>query len=171
MPLTTAPSSGGGAGWAVNSRTVVIISIIIALLSGGVAAYVALTGHGLAYYFASAEPAKKPVQLEAPPEVAFIRLDPLQLTIPGADRRNYQLLLSLNLELASPSKEAVARQLLPRLRDSFIREMYSQPLNSSGRWSAADIEILRQRLVKQSQLVMGAGVVSNVLIQQAIPIN
>jgi flagellar basal body-associated protein FliL len=157
----------------VKSRTVVIVSIFIALLSGGVATYVGVTGKGLVYHFANdaAPPEKKPLQVEAAPDVTFIRLDPLQLTIPGANQRNYQLLLSLNLELASPTKEAIARQLIPRLRDSYIREMYSQPLNSSGRWSAADIEIVRQRLLKQSQLVMGAGVVSNVLIQQAIPIN
>ncbi len=99
---------------------------------------------------------------------AFIKLDPLQIAVTPDGRRFYQVLLAVSLEVPQAENQAVVEKLMPRLRDAYIRELYGRPVNRDGRWGPQELELVKRRLLAQSDRVLGPGVVSNVLVQQAL---
>jgi flagellar FliL protein len=152
----------------VNRKSVVAISSLLALLSGGAATWIAVTGHGLAYYFGSeSEEAEAPLEKEAS---IFVKMDPMQLVVRSQSGRNYQVLLTLNLELVEPKDKAKVEKMAPRLRDAYVRELFGVPMAAEGQWRANELESVKQRLLAQSNRVLGGEMIASVLIQQVIPL-
>jgi hypothetical protein len=154
----------------VKRKNVVVIASCVALLSGGAAGWIALTGHGLAYYFGGeiADPNEPPPDKE--PSI-FVKIEPMQVVVRSQNGRNYQILLTVNLEVAEPKDRPKVEKMVPRLRDAYLRELYGVPMAAQGQWRADEMDSIKHRLLLQSNRVLGAEMVSSVLIQQAIPIN
>jgi len=150
------------------------------IIIGAVAALVLAGGGAGAFLMMSpsqaAEPAK-PAQPEPPepapvaaPKGAYLKLDPLSAPLPVGPKGRRQMMLMLQLEIAAPSNLPKVEALMPRIRDSFIRDLLAHPTGSADGWEAADLETVRGRLLAQAARVAGPGVVSEVLIVQAVRI-
>ena len=154
----------------MNRRSVVAISSLLALLSGGAAVWIALTGRTLTSLFVD-ENAEAAPELGPDKEPSiFVKLEPMQVVVRSHNGRNYQVLLTLNLELVEPKDKAKVEKMVPRLRDAFVRELYGNPMAASGQWRAEDLESVKLRLLGQCRRVLGAEMIASVLIQQAIPV-
>mgnify|MGYP003394190244 CR=1 FL=1 len=150
----------------MQRRNVVVMSSLLALLSGGAATWVAVTGHGLAYYFGDEEIEAE--VLKDPSE--FVKVGPMQLVVRGQNGRNYRIMLNMNLELVDPNNKVKVYKMLPRLRDAYLRELFGVPMAANGEWRADEMDSVKARLLGQSNQVMGSNMIANVVIQQAIAI-
>ncbi len=141
------------------------------VLSGGAAIWITLTGRGLSSYLAEETAAPAAGEKGDKEPSIFVKIEPMQLVVRSQQGRNYQVLLTLNLELVEASDKPKVEKMVPRLRDAFVRELYGIPMSAAGQWTAGDLESVKNRLRAQSNRVLGAELIASVLIQQAIPIN
>jgi hypothetical protein len=152
----------------MKRRTVVAISTLLTILSGGAAIWVAVTGHGLAYYFGDEFVDTEEVVDKDPSE--FVKVGPMQLVVRGQNGRNYRVMLNMNLEMVDPKNKLKVHKMLPRLRDAYVRELFGIPMAVNGEWRADELEGVKARLLDQSNNVMGSQMIANIVIQQAVAI-
>ena len=94
------------------------------------------------------------------PAVGFV--DVPRIVVPMAGR-NRQLVLTVKLESA-PEKIAQVQQMMPRLSDSFtgfLSDIEPAAIDRRG-----VLEIIRAELRARAEMVLGSGVIDNVLITE-----
>jgi len=140
-------------------KKILLILIVLLLAAGG--------GGGYYYFFilaAEGEMAEEPPP--PPPDIRFIEMDSLRIpVIRGGAVVNY-IALTVSLETIGPDNEELATSLLPRLRNAFLTDL-------NGYFATVPIEdrimvrSIKRRLLILCDRVLGPGVVSAVLIQNA----
>jgi len=101
----------------------------------------------------------------------FVKMEPISAPLPSGpkgDRR--QMFIVLNLEVKDAAARAKVDLGMPRLRDAFLREFFGRPIGTANGWELADMDLVKQRLQAQSDRILGAGIVADVLIVQAMRI-
>ena len=94
------------------------------------------------------------------PAIGFVDVPRIMVPMAGRDR---QLVLSIKLECA-PEKIAEVQMMMPRLSDSFtgfLSDIEPAAIDRRG-----VLEIIRAELGARAEMVLGGGVVDNVLITE-----
>lgn len=146
------------------------------LIIGGVAGLLAAGGGGGYFVFVAGAKAEKAemAEEEAPPppplpelpKVTFFKLDPLNVPFSNANKSR-RLMLVVSLELRDADAKARVEHLLPRLRDAFLQDLYQRPLEAKT-GGQTDFDQIKWRLMARSEAVLGANVVTGILVQQAV---
>lgn len=147
------------------------------LIIGGLVGLLAAGGGGGYFVFVAGAKAEKSekVEEEAPPpppplpelpKVTFFKLEPLNVPFSDANKPR-RLMLVVSLELRDADAKARVEHLLPRLRDAFLQDLYSRPLEAKA-GGQTDFDQIKWRLMARSEAVLGANVVTGILVQQAV---
>ena len=136
-------------------------------------------GAGAYYYFMNpavaspgaaedgAAPAKtaKDKDHKAEPAV-FVNLDPIILPMVDANGFNQVISLVVAIEVADPKDEEKVTNMMPRLQDAFIQQMYGE-MNDKGYVKNGVIQVpkLKGRLNAIADEVLGEDLARDVLLQ------
>lgn len=137
-------------------RVVLIVVVLLAL--GGLA-------FGAIQLFGGKD--LEPVETAAPAPV-FVTLEPFIVPVIREGRVVKQVSLTITLELAEPNAETEVAAKMPYLRDAFLTRLHGLMgrRRRDGRTFAP--EVVKRRLLAESERVLGAGVVRDVLVQGAL---
>ena len=76
----------------------------------------------------------------------------------------------IELQIPDPDKVSVVAQSMPKLRDAFIRELYSRPVGTPEGLGPSEMDELKRRLLAQGRKVLGKELLDDVLIVNAMRI-
>ncbi|NHF73145.1 flagellar basal body-associated FliL family protein [Paracoccus xiamenensis] len=142
------PPAGSGRG-----KLVLAAGVLAAGLGGFAASYLGVVSPS-ALFAAKEQPA------DALPAVGFVDVPRIMVPLAGRDR---QLVLSIKLE-CPPEKVAQVQLLMPRIADSFTSFLSDiQPAAIDRR---GVLEIIRAELRARADMVLGGGVIDNILITE-----
>lgn len=138
-----------------------------------VVALVVLAGGGAgAYYFlkpkdANAETAAAETKKDKPEgPVAYVEMDPFVLSVVDKTQTHQFVSIAVALEVSDPQKVSEVEQKMPKLTDAYLTEMYgtfAQKALAEG--GSIPLDVVRQKLKRITNDVMGEGVVDDVLMQ------
>ncbi len=142
-----------------------IIGLVLALIGAGGGFF--LTQMGLFPFDSQAElsqddPADR--QQIVTEEVSFVRLDPINVTLPPGSERSL-LRLQLQLDVAPQNQDAV-EAIKPRIVD--ILNTYLRAIEISDLESPTALLWLRSQMLHRVQVVAGPGVVRDLLVTEFI---
>jgi flagellar FliL protein len=129
-----------------------------------------LTGSAVAGYALSASPAyaseKASEGKEGEPKISFIAMDPIILPIIDRDGVTQTISLVVSLQVGNAADADEVKANLPRLTDAYLSDMYGTLSAKSAMQSGViKVSMLKARLVKISQAVMGKDKINDVLLQ------
>ena len=145
----------------------IALGAIIALGGGGAGAYFyfgksaeASLTENLDEHDKHAKSKKEPLYYE------YVELDPLILPIVDKNGVSQTVSLVIALEVDSASTKSKIESIEPRLKDAFIQDMYGV-LNKHAalKGGVIQVDMLKKRLNKISQRVIGKDKVNDVLLQ------
>jgi flagellar FliL protein len=147
-------------------RIVVIIVVALLLISGA--------GAGAFFYFHQSAEASVGTteehqaakeEKEADKDV-FVELDPLLLPIIGSNGISQTVSMVIVIEVGDDKAAEIVKHLTPRLKDAYIQDMYGVLSRRNAMPNGTlDVGMVKERLNKVSQSVLGEGVVKGVLLQ------
>jgi hypothetical protein len=97
----------------------------------------------------------------------FVNLPPIVLPVFEGRDATRQASIVLTLELAKGANEAAVKEQQPRLVDAFVGDLYQLYEQRAAADRVIDPGLIKPKLQQSADRVLGAGVVSQVLIQQA----
>ncbi len=137
----------------------ILIGIVALLfLAGGAGSYV--------FFLAEAADEAQPAEVVRRPAPAFVPMDPLTLSAIRADGVRGLVGFRIVLELADGRSPLEVKQWMPRFEDAFVTELASLLAVDWPGGGPIDFDIARARLLRESERVIGIGVVANVLFEQ-----
>jgi flagellar basal body-associated protein FliL len=101
------------------------------------------------------------------PDFAYIRLEPMHIAVVRDGRKLYQMLFDISLEVPNRANRERIAVLMPKIRDAFIRELYGAA-NLSNAFGPAHLDRIKRQLLARCERIVGPGMVSDVLIGQAL---
>jgi hypothetical protein len=105
---------------------------------------------------------------DAPAEAVYLRLDRIVVPVIRDGVVEQHITFVLVLELADERARMKAKELLPRLTDSFVRDLHilaSRPRTASD---GVDLGVAKRHLLGASVRLLGADAVKDVLIQRTM---
>jgi flagellar FliL protein len=152
-------------------RLVIILMVVLLVVGGG--------GAGAYYYFnqpvqasvgeEAKEGAKKVEEAKKGhgegEKVEYVKLDPLILPIVDKDGLTQVVSLVVAIEVSSEADKITVTQLVPRLTDAFIQDMYGVLNGEAMKGGVIQVGYLKERLNKISAKVLGGEMSSDVLLQ------
>ena len=149
----------------MDIKKVVIIFSVFLMLSGGTVSVLKFLQIG-PFEQVSEEDLK--AEEEAIPDVppVVIAMDDLYISILAEDRVAATVMIKLNLEVIGKENEEKVTKLLPRLGDSFFKDLYVFIPRVIRRQNKLNTDILTERLMMIGEKVMGPNVINNVIIEE-----
>ena len=149
----------------MDIKKVVIIFSVFLMLSGGTVSVLKFLQIG-PFEQVSQEDLK--AEEEAIPDVppVVIAMDDLYISILAEDRVAATVMIKLNLEVIGKENEEKVTKLLPRLGDSFFKDLYVFIPRVIRRQNKLNTDILTERLMMIGEKVMGPNVINNVIIEE-----
>jgi len=139
-----------------------IFGLLAAILAGGGGFYV--TYSGMILGAAPAEDAHGESELPALPEIAFIALDPMVISLGDAANSKF-LRFSAQLDVDPASAEAV-RMVQPRIVD--VLNTYLRAVSEDELGKPSALERLRAQMLRRIQVVTEQGQVKDLLITEFV---
>jgi flagellar basal body-associated protein FliL len=144
-------------------KLIVILVVVVVLLAGG--------GGGV-YFFRDAlfggESAPKKAEIAKAADVVFVDLESLTVAVIRNSRIEKHVVLQVSLEVPDEATRANVAKALPRLKDAFIKDLYDYYAVRTPGSDGINVEGIKKRLKRTSDLIMGEGVIRAVLIQGAV---
>jgi flagellar basal body-associated protein FliL len=144
-------------------KLIVILVVVVVLLAGG--------GGGV-YFFRDAlfggESAPKKADIAKTADILFVDLESLTVAVIRNSRVEKHVVLQVSLEVPDEATRANVSKALPRLKDAFIKDLYDYYAVRTPGSDGINVEGIKKRLKRTSDLIMGEGVIRAVLIQGAV---
>jgi flagellar basal body-associated protein FliL len=144
-------------------KLIVILVVVVVLLAGG--------GGGV-YFFRDAlfggESAPKKADIAKTADILFVDLESLTVAVIRNSRVEKHVVLQVSLEVPDEATRANVSKALPRLKDAFIKDLYDYYAVRTPGSDGINVEGIKKRLKRTSDLIMGDGVIRAVLIQGAV---
>lgn len=141
-----------------KSRLPVVIGLVLMLALGGGGFYAAYAG--LVFGPADNHAAEAAPQVEALPDIAFVPIEPLVISLSAEPPRRY-LHFSAEIEVAKPF-EADVILILPRIVD--VLNGYLRAVEVSDLEDPTALVRLRAQMLRRVQMVAGEGRVRDLLV-------
>ena len=168
MSDTTADPAWGAEETTIKSSTrPLILGLVLALLGGGggfMAVQMGLVGGGHAADEAGHDSGDEAEPVRDLPELAFVPLEPLIITLPGGGGR-VQLRFSAQLEV-EPAYQADVEALRPRITD--VLNSYLRAVDMAQLEDPTALVRLRSQMLRRVQIVTGEGRVKDLLIMEFV---
>jgi flagellar basal body-associated protein FliL len=144
-------------------KLIIIFVVVVVLLAGG--------GGGV-YFFRDAlfggESAPKKADIAKTADILFVDLESLTVAVIRNSRVEKHVVLQVSLEVPDEATRANVSKALPRLKDAFIKDLYDYYAVRTPGSDGINVEGIKKRLKRTSDLIMGDGVIRAVLIQGAV---
>lgn len=147
LAIEEAPARSG------RGKLILAAGVLVAGLGGFAASYLGVVSPSA--LFSGGEHSE-----EALPGVGFVDVPRIMVPMAGRGR---QLVLSIKIECA-PEKVAQVQMLMPRISDSFTR--FLSDIDPAAIDRRGVLEIIRAELRTRADMVLGSGVIDNVLITE-----
>ncbi len=147
-----------------RSRMPLILGVLLMVALGGGGFYAVFSGMVLAPAHDGEGGAKAGAPLEPLPDVGFVAVDPMIVTV-GIGAKSRQLRFSSQIEVARGHEEEV-RTLLPRVMD--VMNTYLRAVDAREFEQPAALVRLRANLTRRVQLVAGGDRVRDVLVTEFV---
>ncbi len=148
-------------------RMVLIALIALLAIGGG--------GAGAYFYFmkpaqaSAGEDVKKAAEVAKKAEdhsnIEYVKLDPLILPVIDGDGLTQVVSLVIAIEVEDKANMETVEKLVPRLTDAFIQDMYGSLGKKAMKDGIIQINLIKARLNKISEKVLGGDIKNNVLLQ------
>lgn len=131
-------------------------------------------GGGTAFYFVgggngAAEAAQQEASgPPAPQQLSYVPVEPINVPVFRSDNRRYVYSVAISLQIADEKHREAVNNMMPRLRDAFLRNVNSHPLAGQAGTDAIDLDQLKRRLSEQVDRVFGPKIVEDVLFHRVI---
>ena len=138
-----------------------ILNILLVLLLAGVGG-----GAGLVVSMPTAVAAGSSEDEAAPGDPVYVEFNPIMLPIVGDGRVEQIISVVVALEMVDQEAADRAIALAPRLNDAYLQALYGR-LHADNVIvnGVVDLRIIKRELVRESNHVMGHGVVLDALVQ------
>lgn len=136
-----------------------VVLVVVAVLALGGLAFAAIQ------FFGGED--VEPVESAAPAPV-FVTLEPFIVPVIREGRVVKQVNLTITLELAAPHVQTELAAKMPYLRDAFLTRLHGLMGRHRRDGRAFAPEVVKRRLLAESERVLGPGVVRDVLVQSAL---
>lgn len=144
---------------------------VVVLAGGGAGAFFLMSSGGAAAETPQPEKHEPPPPAPvAVPKGAYLKLEPMSAPLPVGPKGRRQMMVMFQLEVAAHDNLPKVEALIPRIRDAFILELVAHPVGTANGWEQDDIELVKQRLLAHAERITGPGVLSAVLMTQAVRI-
>jgi len=118
------------------------------------------------FRFEVAATEKKEIDVGVPGDKpSFIDMDPIIIPLFQDDQVAGNIQLAVKLEIRSNDAYAEVRRFMPKLADVYLRDLYVYIPRYLIRAEQVDIAVIKARLKKLSDKVVGPGVVADILVQ------
>jgi flagellar basal body-associated protein FliL len=162
----------------VSKQNKIILLGVLALVLLGVPIGILLSGKtgmgaklaGLTDTAEAPEAAPKVADLPVP-DLSYVRLQPMNVTVIRNGRPSYQVLYEIALEVPNVANKERIAVLMPRYQDAVMRTLHQNPDGGDGAIDPADLDRLKLALHKSADAILGQGLVSQVLIVRAMRID
>ncbi|WP_136635996.1 flagellar basal body-associated FliL family protein [Pseudooceanicola onchidii] len=146
-----------------KSKLPLILGLVLALVGGGGSFFAIYSGM---LFGAPAEDteAEEPEEVIAGPEVEFVAVDPMTISL-GAAADNRHLRFRANLEVPKGKEDGVTT-LLPRVVD--VLNSYLRALEVADLEDPAALTRLRAQMLRRIQVVTGPGQVNDLLVMEFV---
>ena len=92
-------------------------------------------------------------------QALFVNFEPISAPVISAGRVQFQVVLTLSLQVADIGTKNDVQAVLPRLRDAMHTELFSNPLLHNDDTGAIDLDDLKQRILRLTRgMVEGEGI-------------
>jgi flagellar FliL protein len=145
------------------SKMPLILGLVLALAGGGGGFYATWSGMILGDSATAEKPVMDP-EVEGLPDIAFVEVDPLTITLGGGEERAF-LRFRAQLEVPSAYKPDV-EMLLPRVVD--VLNGYLRALHAKDLEAPSALARLRAQMLRRVQIVTGQGRVNDLLIMEFV---
>ena len=142
-----------------KSKKPLIIGLILALILGGAGFYATFSGLILGAKPQASAPSASPL-----PDIAFVPIDPLIITLGSADSRR-NLRFTSQIEVSGPYASDV-QLLLPRILD--VMNGYLRAIDPAQLDDPAMLLRIRAQLLRRIQMVTGDGRVRDLLVTEFV---
>jgi flagellar basal body-associated protein FliL len=105
------------------------------------------------------------------PNLSYVRLQPMNISVIRDGRPRYQVLYEIALEVPNVENKERIAVLMPRFQDAAMRVLYQNPDGGDGAIDPEDLDRLKADLQKSADAILGKGLVSQVLIVRAMRID
>ena len=143
-----------------RSRKGLLIGLVLALLGAGGGFYAVASG----LILGAAEPSPTEAEIEALPNVGFVAIDPLVVSL-GRESGNRHLTFKAQLEVAGGHEGEVAK-MLPRVVD--VLNGYLRAVDIAELEDPSALLRLRAQMLRRIQIVTGEGRVRDLLIMEFV---
>lgn len=145
-----------------KSKKPLLIGLVLALIMGGGGFYA--TWSGLILAASDEGHATKEPEVGALPDIAFVPVDPLVITL-GSGQNLRHLRFTSQIEVASPHVDEV-QMLLPRIVD--VLNGYLRAIDAGQLEDPAALVRIRAHLLRRIQIVTGEGRVRDLLVTEFV---
>jgi flagellar basal body-associated protein FliL len=97
-------------------------------------------------------------------EALFVQFEPISAPIIANGRVEYQVLLTLSLQVADIGAKNDVNAVLPRLRDAMHTELFTTPILRDDTTGAIDLNDLKSRVLGLTRSMVGGDGIEDVLI-------
>lgn len=146
-----------------KSKMPIIIGLVLALAGGGGGFYAAFSGMILGSDANEEKPEEDEIATKGP-EVAYVAIDPLVISIRGNANASH-LKFRAHLEVSPDSSEDVEK-LLPRVVD--VLNSYLRAVEPGDLEDPSSLTKLRAQMLRRVQVVTGLGKVRDLLIMEFV---
>ena len=95
----------------------------------------------------------------------FLDMDPLVIPLFAGDTVAGRIQIQVKLETTGAENEEFLTRIMPRLSDSFLRELYSYLPRVLRKQGTIDVFLIKKRLQRVADQTAGEGRIDNILIQ------
>lgn len=101
-------------------------------------------------------------------EALFVQFDPISAPVIANGRVEYQVLLTLSLQVADLGAKNDVNAVLPRLRDAMHRELFTTPILRDDETGAIDLNDLKKRVLRLTRNMVDREGIEDVLILKVL---
>lgn len=136
---------------------IILIVLVLLLVGGG--------GGGYWYMFMREDPEGMAEVEEPPPPPVFVEFNPIQVPLLGQDTVEETYVISVAVQAPSDVEAAQIVLQSPRLNDAFLQVLYGAVRKSKMPDGTLDMSLVKGRILRASEVILGEGFVTDVLIQ------
>jgi flagellar protein FliL len=138
-------------------KLAIIIVVVLVLLGGG--------GAATWFLVLKEDTGEAPPPEPEPITATFLELDALNVPVIQNGKIQRYILLRVTLDMRDAEVRTLALSYMPKLRDKYINDLYGYFENLPPSEKGVNINVIKGRMLRVSNSVLGAGAVQKILIQ------
>jgi flagellar basal body-associated protein FliL len=140
-------------------KKVLLLVLVLFMLIGGAVGAMVVFGIG------PFKPADQAAKVPEPPKPVFVDMESISIPIFLVDKQPKQLFMTLRFEV-DMDRRKVLQEKMPKVRDLILRDLHGFMPEHMRTRKAADLIVVKQRMMAVTEKILGPGIVRNILISE-----